>query len=109
MAALASPDWGIGGAQLEWPSRSPANARFDPTAMVNPVMADITSGVQAAIRSDEFRFDASDLMPPAVESAFRAGMVRLLSEGTLENVDDLARDIAQDIEATWLRVDDTDE
>ena len=29
MAALASPDWGVGAAQLDWPLLLPANARFD--------------------------------------------------------------------------------
>ena len=66
MAALASPDWGVGSAQLDWPGMLPANARFDVASMANPVMGEIVAGIQAAIRSDDFRFDASDAMPAEV-------------------------------------------
>jgi alpha-glucoside transport system substrate-binding protein len=108
VSALASPDWGVGSAALAWPLRPPANARFDPDDMVNPVMAEIVRGHQAAIRSGTFRFDASDLMPTEVEAAFRAGMVRLFREGSPETVDELAAEIAADVEATWRRVEAPD-
>ncbi len=90
MTALASPDWGIGSSQLDWPAMLPANARFDVANMANPVMGEIVSGIQAAIRSDDFRFDASDAMPAEVWTAFNAGMVRLFREGSLENLDELS-------------------
>jgi serine/threonine protein kinase/DNA-binding SARP family transcriptional activator len=102
MAALASGDYGTGTAQVEWPDTLPANARFDSTTMVNPVMSEILGELQAAIRSDDFRFDASDAMPPEIgQGAFWDGMLRLFREGTLENLDQLSREIATGIEAAW--------
>ena len=73
--------------------------------MVNPEMGAIVSEVQGAIRSDNYRFDASDAMPPEVWTAFYAGMVRLFREGSPENVDALSLDIARDIEATWIELE----
>jgi hypothetical protein len=73
--------------------------------VVNPVMRDIVSGIQGAIRSDTFRFDASGAMPAEVSAAFRAGMVRLFREGSLENLDELSLDIAQDMEAATLELE----
>ncbi|HSB86345.1 MAG TPA: protein kinase [Ilumatobacteraceae bacterium] len=106
IAALASPDFGAASAQLDWPSILPANARFDVSAMSNPEVARIVSGVQAAIRSDEFRFDASDAMPPEIgEGAFWNGMLRLFREGSAENVDQLSLDIAREIEAAWRELE----
>jgi hypothetical protein len=103
---MASPDWGIGAAQNDWPLMVPANTRFDVTNMANPDMAAIVVGIQDAIRSGNFRFDASDAMPPEIGfGAFLEGMVRLFREGSLENLDELSLDIAQDIEAAWLEVD----
>ena len=106
MKAIASADFGAGGAQLEWAEGLPANARFDTTTMANPVMGEIAEELQAAIRSDEFRYDASDAMPPEIGSdAFLKGMVRLFREGSLENLDQLSLDIAQDIEAVWVELE----
>ncbi len=69
-------------------------------------MAEIVAGIQDAIRSDNFRFDASDNMPPEIGSgAFFDGMVRLFREGSLENLDELSLDIAHDIEAAWLELE----
>ncbi len=103
MTAFASPLWGAGSAQTEWPLLLPVNARFDATTMVNPVMAEIVSGFQNAILSNNLRFDASDLMPDEIGSgAFGAGMVRLFEEGSLANLDELSIEIAQDIEAAWV-------
>jgi hypothetical protein len=65
-------------------------------------MAEIVTGLQAAIRADDLRFDASDNMPQEIGSgAFFDGMVRLFREGSLENLDELSLDIAHDIEAAW--------
>jgi hypothetical protein len=106
MAALASPDFGAGSAQLQWPGDLPANTRFDTTTMVNPVMGEIVKALQAAIRSDEFRLDASDEMPPEIGSdAFWTGMVRLFREGSPENLDQLSLDIASEIEAAWVELE----
>ena len=106
MAALASPDWGLGAAQRDWASMLPANTRFDATSIANPDMAEIVAGIQDAIRSGNLRFDASDNMPPEIGfEAFNAGMVRLFREGSLENLDELSLDIAGDIEAAWVELE----
>ncbi len=106
MAALASADFGAAAAQLDWPEGLPANARFDTTKMANPVMGEIVGELQAAIQSDDFRFDASDAMPPEIGAgAFWAGMVRLFREGSAENLDQLSLDIAREIEAAWLELE----
>ncbi|MET0910900.1 MAG: ABC transporter substrate-binding protein, partial [Ilumatobacteraceae bacterium] len=109
MEALASPDFGAASARLDWPSILPANARFDVSTMVNPEVAAVVSGVQAAIRTDSFRFDASDAMPPEIaQGAFWKGMLRLFREGSPENLDQLSRDIAGEVEATWLELESPD-
>jgi alpha-glucoside transport system substrate-binding protein len=106
MAALASPDWGLGSAQRQWAGLLPSNARFDTTIIANPDLAEMVAGVQEAIRSDDLRFDASDAMPQEIGSgAFYEGMVRLFREGSLENLDELSLDIARDIEAAWLELE----
>ena len=108
MAALASPDWGVGAAQLDWPLLLPANARFDLAGMANPKVAEIVSGIQTAIRSDDFRFDGSDSMPTDVSASFLDGMVRLFRDGSAENVDALSPRSPAEIEAAWLDVDTAD-
>jgi hypothetical protein len=106
MAALASADMGAGTALQEWPTGFPANARFDVTTMVNPVVGEIVGELQAAIRSDEFRLDASDAMPDEIGSgAFLEGMVQLFREGSLENLDQLSREIARNIETAWVELE----
>lgn len=109
MTALASPDFGAASAQLDWPSMLPANARFEVSTMVNPEVAAIVSGLQAAIRSESFRVDASDAMPPEIGAgAFWDGMMRLSREGSPENLDQLSLDIAREIEAAWLELEAPD-
>jgi hypothetical protein len=108
LVALASPDFGATSAPLPLPSILPANARFDVSTIANPHVRGIVEGLQAAIRSDSFRIDASDAMPPEIELAFRAGMMRLFREGSPENLDQLSLDIASEIEATWLDLESTD-
>jgi DNA-binding SARP family transcriptional activator/tRNA A-37 threonylcarbamoyl transferase component Bud32 len=105
MSALASPDWGIGASQLTWPLLLPANARFLVASMTNPTMEEIVTGIHDAIRAGNFRYDASDSMPPEVTRAFNDGMVRLFREGSLDNIDSLSTDIAHDIETTWLQLE----
>jgi DNA-binding SARP family transcriptional activator/ABC-type glycerol-3-phosphate transport system substrate-binding protein len=107
MAAVASPEWGLGAAQSEWPLVLPVNARFDVRNMANPVMGNIVIGIQDAIRSDNFRFDGSDSMPTDVVPAFLDGMVRLFRQGSLETLDELSLDIAQDVEAAWREYEAT--
>jgi alpha-glucoside transport system substrate-binding protein len=106
MAALASADFGVAAAQRDWSDALPANARFDTTTMANPVMGGIVGGLQAAIRSDDLRFDASDAMPLEIgQRAFLDGMVQLFTEGSPENLDQLSLDIAREIEATWVELE----
>ena len=106
MAALASADFGAATAQLEFSGGQPANVRFDATTMVNLVQGEIVGELQAAIRSDEFRLDASDAMPPKIgQGAFWEGMVRLFREGSPENLDQLSLDIAREIEAAWVELE----
>jgi alpha-glucoside transport system substrate-binding protein len=105
MAAFASPDMGVATTQLPWPIGLPANTRFDTAKIFNPEVAEIVDGLQAAVRADAFRFDASDAMPPEIGSAFYAGMVRLFREGTPENLDELSLDIAREIEAVWVELE----
>jgi alpha-glucoside transport system substrate-binding protein len=108
LAAMASPDWGIGASQSDQPSSVPVNARFDVTNLANADVAEIVGGLQAAVRSDSLRLDASDNMPAEIGfGAFLDGMVRLFREGSLENLDELSLDIAQDIEAAWLELERT--
>jgi alpha-glucoside transport system substrate-binding protein len=109
MAALASPDFGAGSAQLDWLEGLRANTRFDTTTMANPVMGEIVEELLAAVRADEFRFDASDAMPPEIGSGvFLEGMVRLFREGSMENLDQLSLDIAREIEAAWVELERSD-
>ena len=105
MKALASPDWGIGAAQSDW-GIGAANTRFDVTNITNPDAAEVVGGIQAAIGSDDFRFDASDNMPQEIGfGAFLDGMVRLFRDGSPKNLDELSLDIAHDIEQAWLELE----
>ena len=106
MAALASPDWGAGAAQLSWPLMLPTNARFDTATMANPEMAETVTGIQDAVRADSFRLDGSDSMPTDVASAFNEGMVTLFRDGSADNLDQLSLDVAHDIEVAWLELDE---
>ncbi len=106
MAALASADFGAATAKLDWSNGLPANVGFDATTMVNLVQREIVGELQAAVRSDELRLDASDAMPPEIGSdAFLKGMVRLFREGSPENLDQLSLDIARQIEAAWVELE----
>jgi hypothetical protein len=106
MAALASPDWGVGTARRQALFGVPPNTRFDVATMANPALADVTTAVHEAIRADAFRMDGSDAMPEDIGfGAFWEGMVRLVREGTPENLDALAADIAGDIEAAWAQLE----
>ena len=106
MAALASPDWGVGAAQLDWPLLLPANARFDVATMANPEMGEIVAGIQDADPVRQLPLRRLRLHAHRDRSgAFLAGMVRLFREGSLENLDELSLDIAGDIEAAWLELE----
>src|SRR5690606_2179788 len=51
----------------------------DPIAGLTRDLAEIYKG---AMRSGAARFDGSDLLPPAVEAAFRNGLMQYISEAT---------------------------
>lgn len=114
MAALATPAWGIGTSRFTWPQLLPANVQFDASAMANPEVAEIVSGIQDAMRADQFRVVSSaDLfrlaspvvMPDRIERAYLAGMVRLFEAGSPGNLNQFAVEIAGDVETAWLNVD----
>ncbi len=63
---LGHDDAVVGSAQVQWPEKFSANARFDTTTMVNPVVGEIGS------------------------DAFWRGMVRLFQECSPENLDQLS-------------------
>ena len=103
MAALASPDWGVGAAQLEWPLLLPANARFD-LAERAPTRRWPRSSrrSQTAIRSDDFRFDARTRCRPEVAAPSSTEWSGCSARARPDNLDAISRDIAADIEAAWL-------
>ncbi len=75
----------------------PANTRFGLDAIPNPTERRIAELTHAALVSDGFRFDASDMMPREVGGGtFWAGMIDWFVDGP-EALDD----IMADIEATW--------
>jgi alpha-glucoside transport system substrate-binding protein len=58
------------------------NVNVGPDCYANPILADSAEVLTAAIESGTGRFDASDLMPPAVGSgSFWTGMVEYMQEG----------------------------
>ncbi|MDX1746179.1 MAG: hypothetical protein R3324_09605, partial [Halobacteriales archaeon] len=86
----------------------PANVRFDPSVISDPAFATIAELIRTSIESDMYRFDGSDLMPPEIGEhggAFPEGMLRLFREVTPENVDELAQQIATDIETAWQELE----
>ncbi len=56
----------------------------------------------SAIAADTFRVDASDRMPPGI---FRTEMTRLFVEGNADNYQALAAEIAANIEAAWVALE----
>ena len=82
----------------------PASSRFDSSLFSDPAFEQISDLISKSIERDMYRFDASDLMPPQIGEdggAFPEGMLRLFQEGTPENVEALAQEIASGIEAAW--------
>ena len=111
MALMASREWGEPVMAEDAPAMIPLNARFDRDQIANPAFRIIHESVSSAVTSDSFRFDGSDQMPPEIGGdfgAFLEGMLRLFREGTVDNVDELAAEIAADIEATWAALESDD-
>lgn len=86
------------------PNVLPANRIFASSLFIDPAFQTISELISRSIEADMYRFDASDLMPPQIGEdggAFPEGMLRLFQEGTPENVEALAQEIASDSEAAW--------
>jgi len=101
MEALTSPEFGTA-----WPAIDtgwiPANRRFDANQIENVFQRRFTEINLAALDADPFRFDASDLMPPSVNDAFRFGMERYFVDGP-----ESAAEILAEIEAAWATFEST--
>ncbi len=96
MEFIASPDYGHASAEAGI-GYIPANTRFGLDAIPNPTERRIAELTRAALVSDGFRFDASDMMPREVGGGtFWAGMIDWFVDGP-EALDD----IMAGIEATW--------
>jgi alpha-glucoside transport system substrate-binding protein len=73
---MASPQWGEAWAREAHTVFTPTNRRFDTSNFGNPavdpaaaVYTRVATATTDALQSDAFRFDASDLMPPAIGGA----------------------------------------
>jgi DNA-binding SARP family transcriptional activator/ABC-type glycerol-3-phosphate transport system substrate-binding protein len=95
--AIAFPEFGE-----EWAAAQvnyvPPHRNFDLETVTHPTQRRIAELTLAALESDGFRFDASDLMPPAVGAGtFWSGMTRYFLEGP-----DSLEEIMAEIEASWV-------
>lgn len=96
MKFIASSDYGRAGIEAGI-GYIPANIGFDLDAIPNATERRIAELTHAALAGDEFRFDASDLMPIEVGAGtFWAGMVDWFVDGP-----DALDDIMAGIEARW--------
>ncbi len=96
MKYIASPDYGRASVEAGV-GHIPANTRFDLDAIPNATERRIAELTHAALVTDGFRFDASDMMPEGVGGrTFWDGMVDWFHEGP-EALDD----IMAGIEADW--------
>jgi hypothetical protein len=79
----------------------PPNRAFPLDAYADIGARAVAQQLYAALETDGFRYDGSDLMPPDVQAAFYAGMIDFLVEGP-DNLDD----VVSAIDATWAQVRD---
>jgi alpha-glucoside transport system substrate-binding protein len=78
-------------------SRISPNTSVAATCYANPILAQASAVVTAAIKSGNARFDASDAMPSAVGSgSFWTGMVKYVQSGP-----DSLQGVLDDIEKSW--------
>jgi alpha-glucoside transport system substrate-binding protein len=78
-------------------SRISPNVDVGPDCYANPILADASAVLTEALAGGTGRFDASDLMPPAVGSgSFWTGMVEYMQGGP-----DSLQGVLADIEASW--------
>jgi ABC-type glycerol-3-phosphate transport system substrate-binding protein/DNA-binding SARP family transcriptional activator len=105
MRQLLSPTWGEAWAAASDTYYVPAHTGFDPRRCdsanadprSNPIRVHLCEISQDSIAAGEWRFDASDVMPPQVGAdAFWAGMVDYVDEGPAS----LDRILAE-IDAAW--------
>ncbi len=93
---MASPRFGkaaIAGSETGWIL---PNTRFQTWRYTDEMTGSFAETVQAALAADQFRFDASDLMPPEVGSdSFWAGIRNLLND------DRTLQEVLADIDASW--------
>jgi alpha-glucoside transport system substrate-binding protein len=76
----------------------PPHRNFDLETVTHPTQRRIAELTLAALESDGFRFDGSDLMPPAVGvGTFWSGMTRYFLEGP-----DSLEEVMAEIEASWV-------
>ena len=85
----------------------PANARFDTATMANPEMAEIVTGIQEADPSRQLPLRRIGLDADRRRQRFQRRHGRGSSaKAQLDNLDQLSLDIAHDIEAAWLELDE---
>jgi len=78
-------------------SRISPNVDVGPDCYANPILADASAVLTDALASGTGRFDASDMMPPAVGSgSFWTGMVEYMQGGP-----DSLSGVLDEIEASW--------
>ena len=113
MEFMASPQWGEAWARHGPTVFTPANRRFDTSNFGDPaldpsaaVYSRLATAAVGALQSEAFRFDASDLMPPAIGAAalneapgaFWQGMIDWTAgKRTIEQV-------FADIDAAWAEL-----
>jgi ABC-type glycerol-3-phosphate transport system substrate-binding protein len=95
---LLGSDWGPGWAVADpLPFQFPVNRRFPVPPALDEFGAKQMRQLRAALTTDGFRFDGSDLMPPEVGTgSFWRGMADYIASGP----DSLSRVLAE-IEASW--------
>jgi alpha-glucoside transport system substrate-binding protein len=78
-------------------SRISPNVQVGPDCYANQILSDASEVLTGALEAGNGRFDASDLMPPAVGSgSFWTGMVEYMQQGP-----DALPTVLADIEASW--------
>ena len=97
MEAIASAEFGAEWAQASG-THIAVHRGFDLDNYENPTYRRIAELTREALAADGFRFDGSDLMPPAVGvGTFWSGMRRYFLEGP-----DSLEEIMAEIEASWV-------
>ncbi len=97
MRYIASPEFGQASVDAQIGGYIPAHREFDLTTITDPRERAIAEATHRALAADQFRFDASDLMPQDVGGGpFWDGMIRWFQEGP-----DSIEGILGELEQTW--------